>query len=86
MPKLTRRSDNKPKHPKIDLSFSGWFRRVSVTRAMEPESQTFVSTTGMSSEELVAKLKAGKLTISLEDLLEQGSDMEVELFDYEASF
>jgi hypothetical protein len=68
--------------PKIDLCFSGWIRGVEVTQASNNKGKK-VDVSKMSAKELVRKLIAGKLFVSLGDLLYEGDDEEVEMFDFE---
>ena len=68
--------------PKIDFCFSGWVRGANIKSVTDSQGNS-VDVTGQTSEELVKKLRAGELFISLSDGLDDNKDSEVEIFDYE---
>lgn len=68
--------------PKIDLCFSGWLRGVNVETATDHEGNT-VDVSKMDSDELCNKLSNGELLVSLSDCMDNASDEEIEIFDFE---
>lgn len=70
--------------PKIDFCFSGWVRGAEITQATNSEGQT-VDVSQMPTTELVQKLEAGELTVSLGDHLYASRKNEVEMFDWTPS-
>jgi hypothetical protein len=70
--------------PKIDLCFSGWLRGANVEQALDANGD-IVDVSGMDSEELVRKLNASALFVSLASCLGDNDEEEVELFDFEVA-
>ena len=68
--------------PIIDFNFSGYVRGAVITRANSAVGEE-VDVRGMSAPELIRKLEAGDLFISLGDYLYSGDNAEIEMTDYE---
>lgn len=71
--------------PRIDFCFQGWVRGAEISTALDIATGNTIDVSEMSSEELVGKIKNGELAISFDDCLENSSNQEIELFDYEES-
>ena len=71
--------------PRIDLCFSGWLRGVEVNKASDVQGQV-VDVSEMPTDELVRKLKAGELFVSLGELLDEcNRGEEIELSEFEVN-
>lgn len=71
--------------PRIDLCFSGWLRGVEVKQASDVQGQV-VDVSEMPTDELVRKLKAGELFVSLGELLDEcNRGEEIELSEFEVN-
>lgn len=80
---ITKRKRNAVGANKVNFSFSGWVIGADVKKALDVDSGKEIDVTGMTSEELVAKLNSGELAISLGDYLYDNRDAEIGIFDFE---
>jgi hypothetical protein len=66
----------------ISLCFQGSISGVEVYKATDVNGKE-VDISEMGNKELADKLSRGELFVSLRDLLYQGEDEEIEMFDFE---
>jgi hypothetical protein len=65
--------------PKISFCFSGWVVGANIRSATDDQGND-VDVTGLTSKELVKKLKAGELIISLSSSLNDNDDYDTTFF------
>ena len=70
--------------PRISLCFQGWINGADIETCVDLKSNV-IDVSEMSATELIQKIKAGDLFLSLHDALESAEDSETELHDYEES-
>jgi hypothetical protein len=66
----------------INFCFQGWVRGAKVTTAINAQGKT-VDVSKLKSATLVKKLHKGELFILLADHLDDNTDVEIEIHDYD---
>jgi DUF4097 and DUF4098 domain-containing protein YvlB len=69
--------------PRISFTFSGCINGADIKTALEIATGKDIDVSTLSGAELVSKLRAGELAISLRDGMDNGEVDQVELQDYE---